>query len=40
MTFIIIDTHGVVTFVRASSRYEAMTYARDNGIKPFIVRQV
>ena len=40
MTFIIIDTSGVVSFVKASSRYEAMSYARDNGIKPFIVKQI
>ena len=40
MTFIIIDTSGVVTFVTAENRYKAMAYAKDNGIKPFIVKQI
>ena len=40
MTFIIVDTHGVVTFVTAENRYKAMTFCKDNGIKPFIVKQI
>ena len=38
--FIIIDVFGIVTFICAANAQQACRFARDMGIKPFIVRQV
>ena len=40
MEFIIVDQTGIVTFIKANNLHEACRFARDMGIKPFIVRQV
>lgn len=38
--FIIIDVTGIVTFIQAASAAQAASKAREEGFKPFIIRQV
>ena len=38
-TFIIIDVTGIVTFISASTAQQALQHAREQGYKPFIVRE-
>lgn len=40
MEFIVIDTSGIVTFIKANTMYEAGCKARELGYKPFIIRQI
>ena len=38
-TFIVIDQTGLVTFVCAATSYEAGCKAREQGYRPFIIRE-
>ena len=38
-TFIILDTTGIVTFITAPSAQQALQLAREQGYRPFIVRE-
>ena len=38
-TFIIIDVTGIVTFIHAVNAQQAIAEAREQGYKPFIVRE-
>ena len=39
LTFLIIDVTGIVTFINAANAQQAVMLAREQGYKPFIVRQ-
>lgn len=39
LTFIIVDVTGIVTFINAANAQQAVMLAREQGYKPFIVRQ-
>ena len=39
-TFIVIDVTGIVTFITAASTFEAGCKAREEGYRPFIIRQI
>ena len=39
ITFIIIDVSGIVTFINAANAQQAVMLAREQGYKPFVVRQ-
>ena len=39
LTFIIVDVTGIVTFINAANVQQALQLAREQGYKPFIVRQ-
>ena len=39
ITFIIIDTTGIVTFIQAFSAQQALQIACEQGYKPFIIRE-
>lgn len=39
ITFIIIDTSGIVTFINAANAQQAVMLAREQGYQPFVVRQ-
>ena len=38
-TFIIIDVTGIVTFINSTNAQQAVQLAREQGYKPFIVRE-
>ena len=38
-SFIIIDVTGIVTFISAPTAQQAVQIAREQGYKPFVVRQ-
>lgn len=38
-TFIIIDVTGIVTFINAANAQQAVITAREQGYKPFVVRE-
>ena len=38
-TFIVVDITGIVTFITAASSYEAGCKAREQGYRPFIIRE-
>lgn len=38
-TYIIIDVTGIVTFIHAANAQQAICNAREQGYKPFIVRE-
>ena len=40
LTFLIIDVTGIVTFINAANAQQAVMLAREQGYKPFVVRQV
>ena len=39
ITFIIIDVTGIVTFINAANAQQAVMLAREQGYKPFVVRE-
>lgn len=39
LTFIIIDVTGIVTFINAANAQQAVMLAREQGYKPFVVRE-
>ena len=39
-TYVVVDVTGLVTFITAASTSEAGCKAREEGFKPFIIRQI
>lgn len=37
--YIIVDIHSIVVIIRAENHKEAMTYCRENDIKPMYIRE-